>query len=498
MRARLQCHLRQLARGMALFRSSGYIGGKWKDCDAKFPVYNPATGQELGRVADMGRNDAEEAVNQAYDAFKVWKNVTTKERSQKLRNWYNLIVQHEGELAELLTTEQGKPLFEAKGEVRYAASYVEWFAEEAKRIYGDIIPSPHPSRRLFSLKQPVGVAALWTPWNFPVAMITRKAAAALAAGCTVIIKPSEETPYCALALQKLAEDAGFPAGVINTIPCSRDHVDQVTDALLGNDLVAKMSFTGSTATGKLLLSKCVDPIKRVSLELGGNAPFIVFNSANIDAAVEGAITAKFRHTAQTCICANRILVQDKIYDEFAAKFAAAMDKQMKVGNGMEASSTQGPLINEKAVQKVESHVKDALSKGAKCLRGGQRHELGGNFFQPTILTDVTRDMIICSQETFGPVAPLIRFRTEEEAVAVGNDTSSGLAGYFFSQDMSQIWRVAEAMDVGMVGINEGIISSEIAPFGGWKQSGLGREGSKYGIEEYLEIKYICLGGINQS
>ncbi|KAJ7376554.1 Succinate-semialdehyde dehydrogenase, mitochondrial [Desmophyllum pertusum] len=426
--------------------------------------------------------------------------------ARRYENWYNLIVQHEGELAELLTSEQGKPLFEAEGEVKYAASFVEWFAEEAKRIYGDIIPSPHPSRRLFSLKQPVGVAALWTPWNFPIAMITRKAAAALAAGCTVIIKPSEETPYCALALQKLAEDAGFPPGVINTVPCSRDNVNQVTDALLGNDLVAKMSFTGSTATGKHLSMfvhcpsapplKCVDPIKRVSLELGGNAPFIVFDSANIDAAVEGVIRAKFRNTGQACICPNRILVQDKIYDEFASKFAAAVDKQMKVGNGMDASSTQGPLINEKAVQKVESHIKDAVSKGAKCLRGGQRHELGGNFFQPTVLTGVTRDMIICSQETFGPVTPLIRFKTEEEAIAVGNDTSSGLAGYFFSKDMSQIWRVAEAMDVGVVGVNEGIITSESAPFGGWKQSGLGREGSKYGIEEYLEIKYICLGGIS--
>lgn len=430
MRARSPCGLLECIRGMALYRSSGYIGGKWKNCEAKFPVYNPATGQEIGRVSDMGREDAEEAVKQAYDAFKVWKNVTTKERSQKLRNWYDLIVKHEEDLAKMLTSEQGKPLFEAKGEIKYGASYVEWFAEEAKRIYGDIIPSPASSRRLFSIKQPVGVAALWTPWNFPVAMITRKAAAALAAGCTVIIKPSEETPLCALALQKLAEDAGFPPGVVNTIPCSRDNVNQVTDALLGNDIVAKMSFTGSTATGKLLMSKCIDPIKRVSLELGGNAPFIVFDSANVDAAVAGALGAKFRHTAQTCICANRILVQDKIYDEFASKFAAAVDEQLKVGNGMDASSTQGPLINEKAVEKVESHIKDAMSKGAKCLRGGQRHELGGTFFQPTVLSEVTRDMIICSQETFGPVAPLIRFKTEEEAVAIANDTSSGLAGEF--------------------------------------------------------------------
>jgi len=482
---------------MALFRNSGYIGGKWKDCDARFPVYNPATGVEIGKVADMGRKDAEEAVTQAYDAFKSWKNVTANERSKRLRNWYDLILQHEEELAELLTTEQGKPLFEAKGEVKYAATFVEWFAEEAKRVCGDVITSPSPSRRLFVLKQPVGVAALWTPWNFPVAMVTRKAAAALAAGCTVIIKPSEETPYTALALQQLAEEAGFPPGVVNTIPCSRDHVDEVADAILGNDLVAKLSFTGSTFTGKLLMSKCVDPIKRVSLELGGHAPFIVFDSADVDAAVKGAIGAKFRHTAQTCICANRILIQDKIYDEFASKFAEAVDKQMKVGNGMEASSTQGPLINQKAIEKVESHVKDALSKGAKCLRGGQRHELGGNFFQPTILTEVTRDMIICKQETFGPVAPLIRFKTEEEAVTVANDTSAGLAGYFYSQDISQIWRVAEAMEVGMVGVNEGIISSEVAPFGGWKQSGLGREGSKYGIEDYLELKYVCLGGISQ-
>lgn len=488
----------QFVRRMSLFQSSGFIGGKWRDCVAKFPVYNPATGEEIGRVSDMGRSDADEAVNQAYEAFRSWKNTTANERSKMLRKWYKLIVKHEDELAKLLTLEQGKPLFEAKGEVKYGASFVEWFAEEAKRICGDIIASPSPSRRLFVLKQPVGVAALWTPWNFPIAMITRKAAAALAAGCTVIIKPSEETPYCALALQKLAEDAGFPPGVVNTIPCSRDKVNQVADAILGNELVSKLSFTGSTATGKLLMSKCVDTVKRVSLELGGHAPFIVFDSANVDAAVSGAITAKFRHTAQTCICANRILVQDKIYDEFVSKFAEEVDKQLKVGNGMEASSTQGPLINEKAVEKVESHINDALTKGAACLRGGKRHELGGNFFQPTILTEVTPDMIICKQETFGPVAPLIRFKSEDEAVAVANNTSAGLAGYFYSQDISQIWRVAEAMDVGLVGVNEGVISSEVAPFGGWKQSGLGREGSKYGIEEYLEMKYICLGGINQA
>ncbi|PFX17403.1 succinate-semialdehyde dehydrogenase, mitochondrial-like [Stylophora pistillata] len=471
MRARSPCGLLECIRGMALYRSSGYIGGKWKNCEAKFSVYNPATGQEIGRVSDMGREDAEEAVKQAYDAFKVWKNVTTKERSQKLRNWYDLIVKHEEDLAKMLTSEQGKPLFEAKGEIKYGASYVEWFAEEAKRIYGDIIPSPASSRRLFSIKQPVGVAALWTPWNFPVAMITRKAAAALAAGCTVIIKPSEETPFCALALQKLAEEAGFPPGVVNTIPCSRDNVNQVTDALLGNDIVAKMSFTGSTATGKLLMSKCIDPIKRVSLELGGNAPFIVFDSANVDAAVAGALGAKFRHTAQTCICANRILVQDKIYDEFASKFAAAVDEQLKVGNGMDASSTQGPLINEKAVEKVVSRNKQLLRVSAMP---SSRLKASGLFSEHQ------------------------RFKTEEEAVAIANDTSSGLAGYFYSQDMSQIWRVAEAMEVGMVGVNEGIISSEIAPFGGWKQSGLGREGSKYGIEDYLEIKYICLGGITPS
>lgn len=498
MKAAASCKTLRLVRRMSLFQSCGFIGGKWKDCNAKFPVYNPATGEEIGKVSDMGTKEADEAVTEAYKAFKVWKNSTANERSKRLRNWYDLIVKHEDELAKLMTTEQGKPLFEAKGEVKYGASYVEWFAEEAKRVCGDVISSPSPSRRLFILKQPVGVAALWTPWNFPIAMITRKAAAALAAGCTVIIKPSEETPYSALALQKLAEDAGFPPGVFNTIPCSRDKVNEVADTILGNDLVSKLSFTGSTATGKLLMSKCVDPIKRVSLELGGHAPFIVFDSANIDAAVSGAITAKFRHTAQTCICANRILVQDKIYDEFASKFAEAVDNQLTVGNGMEATSTQGPLINEKSVEKVESHVKDAVSKGAICLRGGQRHELGGNFYQPTILTEVTCDMIICKQETFGPVAPLIRFKTEDEAVTVANDTSAGLAGYFYSKDIGQIWRVAEAMEVGMVGVNEGAISSEIAPFGGWKQSGLGREGSKYGIEDYLELKYICLGGINQA
>ncbi|EDO45404.1 predicted protein [Nematostella vectensis] len=489
---------------MALFRSQsslirhkGYVGGKWLDGDSTFPVYNPATGEELGQVANMGAKEGELAVQEAYKAFQTWKKTTAKERSEKLRKWFQLILQHQNELAELLTTEQGKPLAESLGEVRYTASFAEWFAEEAKRVYGDIVPNPIPGRRLLVLKQPAGVAALWTPWNFPLGMITRKAAAALAAGCTVIIKPSEETPFCALALQQLAEEAGFPAGVINTIPCSRDRVNEVTDTVLKSDLVSKMSFTGSTATGKILMAKCVDTVKKMSLELGGNAPFIVFNSANIESAVKGALICKYRNTAQTCICANRIIVQDGIYDEFAKRFAEAVDQQLKIGNGMDAGTTQGPLINKMAVEKVERHVADALSKGAKLMRGGHRHPQGENFFEPTVLTDVSPDMLVCKEETFGPLAPLVRFKTEAEAVAIANSTQSGLAGYFYSQDLSQVWRVAEALEVGLVGVNESMISTEVAPFGGWKQSGLGIEGSRYGIHEYLETKYVCMGGIQE-
>ncbi|XP_031566319.1 succinate-semialdehyde dehydrogenase, mitochondrial-like [Actinia tenebrosa] len=495
---------RYRARVMALLRSEfsllkdkGYIGGKWIGTEKTFPVYDPATGQELGQVADMGQKEADLAVKEAYKAFQTWKKTTAKERSVMLKKWNDLILQNQEQLAKLLTSEQGKPLAEAQGEVKYCASFAEWFGEEAKRVYGEIIPSPIRGRKLLVLRQPVGVAALWTPWNFPLGMITRKAAAALAAGCTVIIKPSEETPYCALALQQLAEEAGFPPGVINTLTCSRDQVNIVTDAVLQSDLVSKMSFTGSTTTGKILMAKSVDTVKKMSLELGGNAAFIVFNSANIEQAVQGAMSSKYRHTAQTCICSNRILVQDEIYDEFAKRLAEAVDKELRVGNGMDKNSTQGPLINELGVQKVERHVSDALSKGATLLRGGHRHACGKNFFEPTILTEVNTDMLICKEETFGPVAPLIRFKTEEEALAIANSTNTGLASYFYSQDYSQIWRVSEAMEAGMVGVNEGLISNEVIPFGGWKQSGLGREGSKYGIEEYIEMKYVCMGGINE-
>ena len=474
---------------------NAYIGGKWKAAasNATFPVFNPANGEKLADVSNSGDADIRDAVVEAAQAFQSWKQKTSKERSRYLQKWNKVLMDKMGDVAKIMTMEQGKPISEARGEVAYAASFLEWFAEEAKRVNGDLLPASTPNTKVVVMKQPVGVAALWTPWNFPLAMLTRKAGAALAAGCTVVCKPAEDTPLTALALAQLAEEAGIPAGVFNVIPCSRDNVDEVTDVIMESDLVRKLSFTGSTAVGKLLLRKCADTVKNVSVELGGNAPCIIFNSADVDIAVKGVLTAKFRNTGQTCISPNRIFVQEGIYDQFSAKLVEGM-KALVVGSGLNKNTNQGPLINEKAVLKVERHVEKSVEQGAQVIFGGNRiPELGGTFFEPTVLVDVTNDMPVSREETFGPVAPLLKFKNEAEAIAMANKTDSGLAGYFYSQDFKQIWRVAEAMDVGMVGVNTGIISSEMHPFGGVKQSGIGREASKYGIDEYLEVKSVSFG-----
>ncbi|XP_066208532.1 succinate-semialdehyde dehydrogenase, mitochondrial [Saccopteryx leptura] len=479
----------------ALLRTDSFVGGRWLPAAAAFPVLDPASGAELGRVADCGAPEARAAVSAAYDAFRSWRDVSAKERSSLLRKWYNLMIQHKDDLAKIITAESGKPLKESEGEILYSALFLEWFSEEARRVYGDIISSPAKDRRVLVLKQPLGVAAVITPWNFPSAMITRKVGAALAAGCTVVVKPAEDTPFSALALAELSDQAGIPPGVCNVVPCSRNNARVVGEALCTDPLVSKISFTGSTATGKVLLRLAADSVKRVSMELGGHAPFIVFDSADVDQAVAGAMASKFRNAGQTCVCSNRFLVQRGIHDSFVKKFAEAIKTSLRLGNGFEASTTQGPLINEKAVEKVEKHVSDAVSKGATIVTGGKRHQLGKNFFEPTLLSNVTRDMLCLREETFGPLAPVIKFDTEEEAVEIANATDVGLAGYFYSQDPAQIWRVAERLEVGMVGVNEGLLSSVECPFGGVKQSGLGREGSKYGIDEYLEIKYVCFGGL---
>lgn len=476
-----------------LLRTQSYINGQWSSAASVFPVLDPATGQELARVSDCGPGEAKRAVAAAYEAFQSWKRYTAKERSLLLRKWYELMTEHKEDLAKLITFESGKPLAEARGEVGYAASFLEWFSEEARRTYGDVVPSPFKDRKILLLKQPVGVAAVITPWNFPSAMITRKVAAALAAGCTVVIKPAEDTPLSALALAELAEQAGVPAGVVNVVPCSRENTPSVGQVLCTDPLVGKISFTGSTATGKLLLRMASDSVKRVSMELGGHAPFIVFDSADLDLAVKGAMASKFRNSGQTCVCSNRFLVQSGVYDQFLQKVGEAMDKELKLGHGIEPTTTQGPLINQRAAEKVALQISDAVSLGAKVLRGGSRRD--SSFVEPTLLADVTTNMLCTREETFGPVMPVLRFNTEEEAVAIANASDVGLAGYFFSRDVSQIWRVAEALEVGMVGVNEGLLSCPEAAFGGYKQSGLGREGSKYGIEEYLEVKYMCFGGL---
>ncbi|UVL78757.1 NADP-dependent succinate-semialdehyde dehydrogenase [Pseudomonas putida] len=471
-----------------LFRQQAYINGEWLDADngQTIKVTNPATGEVIGTVPKMGTAETRRAIEAADKALPAWRALTAKERSAKLRRWFELMIENQDDLARLMTTEQGKPLAEAKGEIAYAASFIEWFAEEAKRIYGDTIPGHQPDKRLIVIKQPIGVTAAITPWNFPAAMITRKAGPALAAGCTMVLKPASQTPYSALALVELAHRAGIPAGVLSVVTGS---AGEVGGELTGNSLVRKLSFTGSTEIGRQLMQECAKDIKKVSLELGGNAPFIVFDDADLDKAVEGAIISKYRNNGQTCVCANRIYVQDGVYDAFAQKLAAAVAK-LKIGNGLEDGTTTGPLIDGKAVAKVQEHIEDAVSKGAKVLSGGKLIE--GNFFEPTILVDVPKTAAVAKEETFGPLAPLFRFKDEAEVIAMSNDTEFGLASYFYARDMSRVFRVAEALEYGMVGINTGLISNEVAPFGGIKASGLGREGSKYGIEDYLEIKYLCI------
>lgn len=477
-----------------LLRHQGWIGGVW--CSAEtgvsYAVHNPADGQWLADVADMDERDTQRAIDAAASALSDWRALTGKARGRYLRDWYTLIEHHADDLARIMTAEQGKPRAEARGEISYAASFVEWYAEEARRICGDVIDSPIPGKRMMVLKQPVGICAAITPWNFPAAMITRKVAPALAAGCTVIVKPAEQTPLTALALAELAQRAGLPSGVLNIVTGSAGQAAHIGQALTRHPQVRKLSFTGSTEVGRLLMAQCAPTLKRVSLELGGHAPFIVFDDADLDAAVAGAMHCKFRNAGQTCISANRFLVQSGVYETFTERLAIAMDA-LKVGNGMEQGVTIGPLIDSVAVEKVSAQVADALSGGARLLRGGKKHALGGQFFEPTLLVDVAPTMRCMKEETFGPLAPVMRFETEEEAIRWANDTEYGLAGYFYSRDLARVWRVAEALEYGMLGINSTAISSEAGPFGGIKQSGMGREGSKYGIEEYLELKYLNLG-----
>ena len=476
-----------------LLRQQCYIDGAWADADSgeTLEVTNPATGEALGSIPKMGEAETRRAIEAANAAMPAWRAKTAKERAQILRRWFDLMMENQDDLGRILTAEQGKPLAEAKGEIAYGASFIEWFAEEAKRVYGDVIPGHQPDKRIVVIKQPIGVVAAITPWNFPNAMITRKAGPALAAGCTIVIKPATQTPYSALAMAELAERAGIPKGVFNVLTGS---ASAIGGEMTGNPIVRKVTFTGSTEIGKLLLKQSAETVKKVGMELGGNAPFIVFDDADLDAAVEGAMASKYRNAGQTCVCANRIYVQDGVYDAFAEKLAAAVAK-MKVGNGMEEGVAQGPLIDQAAVAKVEEHIADAVAKGAKVAIGGKRHELGQTFFQPTILTGVTQDMAVAREETFGPVAPLFRFSGEDEVIGMANDTEFGLAAYFYARDLGRVWRVAEAVEYGIVGINTGIISTEVAPFGGVKESGIGREGSKYGIDDFLEIKYLCMGGV---
>lgn len=480
----------------ALFRQQAYIDGRWCEADsgARTDIYNPANTERLGSVPNMGRAETERAIRAAQAAQPGWRKRTAKERAAILRKWYELMMLNQEDLARIMTAEQGKPLAEARGEVAYAASFLEWFAEEAKRVYGDVIPGHQPDKRIIVQKEPIGVAAAITPWNFPAAMITRKVGPALAAGCAMILKPAPQTPFSALALAALAEEAGLPAGLFSVVPADVEQSREVGAELCANPIVRKLSFTGSTAVGVKLMEQCAPTLKKMSLELGGNAPFIVFDDADLDAAVEGAMISKYRNAGQTCVCANRIYVQDGIYDAFAEKLAEAV-KSLKVGDGTLAGITTGPLINADAVKKVQAHLKDAQDKGAKVLVGGKPHELGGFFFEPTIITEVDSSMLVAREETFGPLAPLFRFSDEADVIRQANDTEFGLAAYFYARDLGRAFRVAEALEYGMVGVNTGLISNEVAPFGGMKASGLGREGSKYGIEEYVEIKYVCLGGI---
>jgi succinate-semialdehyde dehydrogenase/glutarate-semialdehyde dehydrogenase len=482
-------------KDMSLFRQQCYIDGQWVDADDRqtIAVFDPASGQPVGTVPALGAAETRRAIEAADAALPAWRAKLAKERSAILRKWFNLMMENQEDLATLMTVEQGKPLAESRVEIAYGASFIEWFAEEAKRIYGDTIPTHQADKRIVVIKQPIGVCAAVTPWNFPNAMITRKAGPALAAGCTMVIKPATYTPYSALALCELAARAGIPKGVISVITGPSGPIGA---ELTGNPIVRKFTFTGSTEVGKRLMAQCAGTVKKVSLELGGNAPFIVFDDADLEAAVEGAMASKFRNTGQTCVCANRLFVQDAVYDKFAAMLAEKV-AAMKVGGGLEDGVVQGPLIDMAGVEKVEEHIADAVAKGAKIITGGKRHGRGGTFFEPTVLANVTADMKITHEETFGPVAPLFRFKTEAELIRRANDTEYGLASYFYSRDIGRIWRVAEALEYGMVGINAGIISNEIAPFGGVKASGIGREGSKYGIEEFVEVKYLLMGGIDR-
>ncbi len=483
-----------LLKNSALFKQQAHVDGAWvaADSGATFEVTNPSTGAVLGEVPNMGAAEAKRAIEAADRALPAWRDQTAKERAVILRNWFNLIMANQEDLARLMTAEQGKPLAESRTEIAYAAGFIEWFAEECKRVYGDTIPAHAADKRIVVLKQPIGVVAAITPWNFPAAMITRKCGPALAAGCTMVLKPASQTPYSALALAVLSERAGVPKGVLNVLTGS---AREIGGQFTANPIVRKVTFTGSTEVGKLLMRQAADTVKKCSMELGGNAPFIVFDDADLDAAVQGAMASKFRNAGQTCVCANRLIVQSGVYDAFAAKLAKAV-AALKVGDGFEDGVDIGPLIDEAACQKVEKHIADALAKGAKIVVGGKRDARGGQFFAPTVLTGVTPQMMVAREETFGPVAPLFQFNDEAEAIQLANNTEFGLASYFYSRDIGRIFRVAEALEYGIVGINEGQISTEQAPFGGVKESGLGREGSKYGIEDYLDIKYLCLGGID--
>ena len=476
-----------------LWKERGFVGGQWIAADSGLTteIRNPANGDLLGTVPDMGAAETRRAIEAAYAAFPAWSKKTAAERARLMRRWFDLMLAHVEDLAVIMTAEQGKPLGESRGEIAYAASFIEWFAEEGKRLYGDLIPGHQPDKRIMVLRQPVGVVAAITPWNFPAAMITRKAGPALAAGCPIVIKPAPQTPYSALAMAELAQRAGIPDGVVNVV--TGDAV-AIGGEFTGNDKVRKLSFTGSTAVGKLLMAQCAKSIKKVSLELGGNAPFIVLDDADLDAAVAGAIQSKYRNTGQTCVCANRFIVQSKVYDAFAAKLTEAV-KQLRVGDGLKGETDQGPLIDAKALAKVESHVADAKAKGAKVIAGGKGHALGGTFYEPTVLTNVSKEMILAREETFGPVAPLFRVDDDAQAVQLANDTEFGLAAYLYTRDLARSWRVTEALEYGIVGLNTGLISTEVAPFGGMKESGLGREGSKYGILEFTDLKYVCVGGI---
>lgn len=484
--------IRKLLKDPSLFKEEAFINGAWVKSANTFAVTNPATGEEIAQVSNLESKDAELAIQAAESAFQEWKSKTAKERASIMRRWFDLVIQNTQDLATLMTLEQGKPLVEAAGEVAYGASFIEWFAEEAKRVAGSIPSTTWSDKRLIVMKQPIGVCVAITPWNFPIAMITRKIAPAMAAGCTIVIKPAELTPLSALALAELAQRAGVPAGVVNILTADADQSIAIGKTLCASPVVRHLSFTGSTEVGRILMAQCAPTVKKLALELGGHAPFIVFEDADIDAAVSGAMASKYRNSGQTCVCANRFYVHKNVLDQFVEKFAKAI-QVIKVGNGMEAGTTQGPLIEQAALEKVEKHVADALSKGAKLISGGKRSSLGGTFYEPTILSNVTNDMLITYEETFGPVAPIIAFESDEEAIRLANNSQFGLASYFYSRDIGRIWKAAEALEYGIVGVNSGIISNEVGPFGGVKQSGLGREGSIYGMDEYLELKYVCLG-----